>query len=108
MKEWRSASASDTAVQTKHLLSGELKRDTCLTGASDAATETARVLALHKVRRDFVEAEVTTTAANATVDLGTLVELRTSRLDYADGRLFVVVGLTTDGARNAMQLDLWG
>ena len=108
MKEWRSASASDTSVQTKHLLAGELKRDTCLTGASDAATETARVLALHKVRRDFVEAEVTTTASNATVDLGTLVELRTSRLDYADGRLFRVVGITADGARNALQLDLWG
>ena len=52
--------------------------------------------------------KVTTTASNATIDLGTLVELRTSRLDYADGRLFRVVGITADGARNAMQLDLWG
>ena len=108
MKEWRSASASDTSVQTKHLLAGELKRDTCLTGASDAATETARVLALHKVRRDYVTVTVAIDETLVSLDIGSIVSVTTSMFDYDAGRLFYVVGLETDGTAKTLTLQLWG
>jgi len=76
--------------------------------ASDAATEASRLLALHGVRRDFVQAEVWLTEANAAVDLGRVVRLVTPRLGYGAGRDFIVVGITVDGRRQRLTLDLWG
>lgn len=109
VQEWRSTSpATSSATLAKHLLAGELKRDTCIVSETDANTERDRLLALHGVRRDFVEAEVETDAFVVTIDIGTLVELRTSRLDYASGRLFWVVGITSDGTKGSTKLDLWG
>ena len=86
----------------------ELVRETALQQASDATTEAARLLALHKVRRDYVQAEIWLTQANAAIDLGSVVQLTTTRLGYGAGRKFIVVGLTVDGRRTRMTLDLWG
>ncbi|MCC6720440.1 MAG: hypothetical protein IT555_21415, partial [Acetobacteraceae bacterium] len=108
LQPWRDTTASDTAVQTAHLLAPELVRETALQQASDATTEAARLLALHKVRRDYVQAEIWLTQANAAIDLGSVVQLTTTRLGYGAGRKFIVVGLTVDGRRTRMTLDLWG
>lgn len=108
LQPWREATASDSSVQTKHPLAPEMLRDTAIQDASDLATEAARLLALHKVRRDFVEARVALTEANAAVDLGDVVRLATNRLGYGAGRDFVVVGIDADGKRKRLTLDLWG
>lgn len=108
LQEWRRVTATDSSVQTKHLLATELRRDTLLTDATETATEAARVLALHKVRRDFVQATVRLQADTFTIDLGSFVRLETPRLGYDAGRNFVVVGITSDGRKRRLQLDLWG
>lgn len=108
LQPWRETTASDSAVQTKHLLAPEMVRDTSIQNATDLATEAARLLALHKVRRDFVEARVALTQANATVDLADVVRLTTARLGYSAGRDFIVVGIDADGKRNRLTLQLWG
>lgn len=108
LQPWREVTASDSAVQTKHLLAPELARDTAIQDAADMATEAARLLTLHKVRRDFVEARVALTQDNATVDLGDMVRLTTPRLGYVAGRDFIVVGVDADGRRNRLTLQLWG
>lgn len=107
-KEWRTTSQADLSVVTKHILAPELERETCLTSASDAATERDRQLALHKVRRDFVKATVRLDELNAELDLGSIVKIEAEYFDYASGRLFVVVGITTDGRAKETNLDLWG
>jgi hypothetical protein len=108
LQPWRDTTATDTTVQAKHLLATDLVRETLLNIASDAATEASRLLALHGVRRDFVQAEVWLTEANASVDLGRVVRLVTPRLGYGAGRDFIVVGITVDGRRQRLTLDLWG
>jgi hypothetical protein len=107
-KEWRTTSATDSSVVTKHILAPELERETCLANLSDANTERDRQLALHKVRRDFVKAAARLDEINATLDLGAVVKIEADRFDYASGRLFVVVGITTDGLAKETSLDLWG
>lgn len=105
---WREAAAEDSAVQTKHLLAPEMLRGTAIQAAADAATEAARLLALHKVRRDLVRVRVALTQAAAAVDLGDEVTLTLDRLGYDAGRDFLVVGIEVDGRRNRLTLDLWG
>jgi hypothetical protein len=107
-QEWRERNATDATVQTKHLLSPPLNRNTLLTSASDAVAEAARLLALHKVRRDYVRVVVDFDAVNAALDLGSIVSVQTDRLGYSAGRLFVVVGITSDGASRRLTLELWG
>lgn len=108
LQEWRRVTAIDASVQTKHLLATELSRETLLADPTEAATEAARVLALHKVRRDFVQITVRMQTDTFTLDLGSVVRLQTARLGYGAGRNFVVVGITSDGRRRRLQLDLWG
>jgi hypothetical protein len=108
MAEWRESVATDATVQTKHLLAGEMAVDTAMSTVGDLATEAARLLALHKVRSDFVQARVALTQANAAVDLGSVLRLVTPRLGYSAGRDFVVVGIEADGKRHELTLDLWG
>lgn len=108
MAEWRDAVASDVTVQTKHLLAPEMQVDTAMTTVADLATEAARLLTLHKVRRDYVQARVALTSANASVDMGQVVRLTTPRLGYGAGRDFICVGMDHDGKRRELTLDLWG
>jgi hypothetical protein len=108
LQDYRTATAEDTSVRTKHLLSPEMTRETLLASSTDADTEAARLLALHKVRRDYVTAKVHIDETVAALDIGSVVEIVTSRFDYDSGRLFTVIGLTTDGRRNSLTLQLWG
>jgi hypothetical protein len=108
LQPWRDTTASDPTIQAKHLLAQELVRETSLTSAADAAAEAARLLALHGVRRDFVQAEVWLSESAAALDLGQVVRLVTPRLGYLAGRGFVVVGIALDGRRQRLTLDLWG
>lgn len=107
-QEFRTANAVDFSVQTVHPLAARLYRDTCLTVAADANAEAARTLALHKVRRDFVKAAVRLDETKAALELGSIVQIVTHRLGYDAGRLFVVVGISSDGRKHELTLDLWG
>jgi hypothetical protein len=106
--------ALPAGAEGKHLLAPEMLRDTCLQQPGDMATEASRILALHKVRRDFTQAAVWLTQARAAIDLGTEVRLVTNRLGYGAGRTFRVVGIDLDGVQTAagtrsqLTLDLWG
>jgi hypothetical protein len=103
---WRTVTANDAAVQTAHLLAPTMAVDTLINSASDAAAERDRRLALHMVRRDFVRCRVPLTTATAALDLGSIVDVVTTRLGYGAGRKMVVIGVAAD--RYSIDLDLWG
>jgi hypothetical protein len=107
-QQWREIKQTDTSVQTKHLFAPELIRETLLTDSSDATAECLRTLNLHKVRRDFIQADIRLDTDNSLLDIGSVIELKTTRLGYSAGKLFYVVGITSDGARNKLSLQLWG
>lgn len=108
LQPWREVTSSDSAVQTTHLLAPEMVRDTAIQDATNLATEAARLLALHKVRRDLVQARVAMNEDSVKVDLGQVVRLTTARLGYESGRDFVVVGIDADAKVDWLTLELWG
>jgi hypothetical protein len=106
---YQDASATDAAVQTKHLLSPALTFETALSCLTDANTEAARILTLRKTRRDAirVEAEFDDTA-QAAIDLGKTVLLQYNRYGLGAGKLFLILGYQLNPRQNRAYLTLWG
>lgn len=107
--EYRAQRAEDPTVKDQFLLAAEETVDTLLTEAADAADESERRLALHKVRRDFfdvlVVADLLTESGAKLMDV---VQLTHSRFGLSGGRLFRLLGIRLDLARNRATLTLWG
>ncbi|MDQ0462639.1 hypothetical protein QO010_000387 [Caulobacter ginsengisoli] len=107
--EYRAEKAEDPAVKTQYLLAAEETTDTLLTSAADAAVEAARRLALFKVHRDFFDVTVPVALlATPGLRVGAVVQLSNARFGLAGGRLFVVLGVKPELARNRATLTLWG
>ncbi|MFZ5669136.1 MAG: hypothetical protein ACOY4K_06555 [Pseudomonadota bacterium] len=107
--EYRAQRAEDPTVKAQFLLSAEASVNTLLTEAADAANEAARRLALHKVPRDFYDVTVNgDLLIGANLRLTSVVELTHSRFGLQNGRLFLVLGLRHELARNRVTLTLWG
>jgi len=107
--EWREVVATDSAVQTAHLLSPELTFDALMTSASAAQTECDRRLTLYKTRRDRIELRAAITPAMAAaLDLGAVVQITHPRFGMAAGRLLRVLGMQHDLQKNRVDLTLWG
>jgi hypothetical protein len=107
--EYRAQRAENAAVKTQFLLAAEESVDTLLTNASDAANEASRRLALHGVRRDFFDVVVASeTLAGITLNLTDVVQLTNPRFGLASGRLFLLLGVRLNLARNRATLTLWG
>jgi len=106
-EETRTALAEDAAVKTAHPLSPVLEVETLLTGAADAATEAARLLALYSTRRDRFNVQLKPKHAEA-IQLGDVVELRLPRFGLSAGKLFTVLGLTLELEDDYVEVDLYG
>lgn len=107
-REWRSVTAEDATVQTKHLLAPTLTVYTALANASDAQAECDRILALRKVQRDPYPIVVESTAANNVLDNGNVVTLQHDRFGLSSGLKFVIVGVEPRAAMRETALTLWG
>lgn len=108
-EEFATVNSTDTSVKTKHLLSPELNVSTLLTVAANAQTESDRLLAMFKVRRDFLSLKVRVdTATISVLDIGEVVTVETARFGYSAGKLFRIIGITTDLRLNKVELTLWG
>ncbi len=107
-KEWRTTSATDASVLTKHLLAPELQQQSLLNSDAAAATEATRRLDLYKVRRDYWRVRVWMDPTVAVIDLGSVVEMKLGRFGYAAGRKFVVLGVDLDASTGFLTLKLWG
>lgn len=97
----------DATVKTQRLLAEQQSYDSILNGISVAKAESSRRLALFSERRDTVN--VTLAHPHSyDLELGSVVELDTTRLGYDSGKLFIVVGIGLDYAANQLDLTLWG
>jgi hypothetical protein len=107
--EYRAEKAEDAAVKIQHPLAAEETADTLLTSAADAAAEAIRRLALFKVHRDFFDVTVPIALlAPAGLRVGSVVQLTNDRFGLSAGRLFIVLGVKPELARNRATLTLWG
>ena len=105
----REQKAESATVKTTRLLADEATAETLLNGISIAQAEAARRLALYSVRRDTVTLTVADPLSRySAVDIGSVVNLTTTKLGYGSGKLFTVTGLSVDYQRNTLDLTLWG
>lgn len=105
----RDQQAESAAVKTARLLAEEVTAETLINGISIAAAEAARRLALYSVRRDLVTLTVADPLSRySAIDIGSVVNLTTTKLGYGSGKLFTVIGLGVDYQRNTLDLTLWG
>lgn len=106
--EYRTVLAEDTSVQTAYLLSPAITIRALMHGTTPAQNEANRQLALRKVRRKRLSATIRADQTVATIDIGTLLNVKTPRFGLAAGRLFTVTGIEMRLAANQVVLDLWG
>ena len=107
--EYRTDVSEDTAILTKHLLAPELTVETLLTTSANAATESARLLALHKVERDVYQVDVSLNSSLAnSLDLGVVVSLVYNRFNLGSGKDFMIIGIDADFSKSVLKLTLWG
>jgi hypothetical protein len=107
--EYRRAESSDATVKTANLTSPELEFDTVLTNETDAAAESARRLAIYKVRRDMYEVTIRVDSSLASVlDVGKIVTLQFNRFGMSAGKKFLIIGLRTNMRTYQFDLTLWG
>jgi hypothetical protein len=108
-EQCRHTSDDDAAIKTQYLTAPTLERDTLLIDAAATAAEASRLLTLFKARRDTYTCAVRLEPALLTaLDLGAVVSLTYPRFNLAAGKLFIVLGLEVDLARNRANLTLWG
>lgn len=105
--EWRSVTAENAAIKTKHLLAAELSIDTMFADEASAQAEAARLLALYSVRRDRLLVPIDTDLVTA-VDLSRTVRMQVNRWGYGSGRLMTVLGLTEGAASGVTDVEVWG
>lgn len=98
------------AVHATRLLAEAVTYDSLFNAVSVAKAEATRRANLYSVRRDTVTLTAGLPAASvfASIDLGAVVSVQTTRLGYGSGKLFTVIGIQADFQRNTCSLTLWG
>lgn len=105
-EEYRYVSASDSSVQTAHLLSTDQELFSCLDDSTAAQTECTRLLNLFKSAKDVYKVKVKTQPLSR--KMGEVVKLTYSRYGLDSGKLFTIVGLYEDYVRSTVEMELWG
>ena len=107
--QWRSASATDATIRTKHPLAPVRQVESLYINEASAQAEAGRQQALHGAGRLWLSLAIRLRPADlAALDIGVELRLEHPRLGLASGRNFIVMGLLPDLARNRAELILWG
>jgi hypothetical protein len=108
-EEYRVAAAEDVSVKIQFAKAQELVVDTLLADEADALAEAARLLSIHKVRRDIfsvpIPADMLPSGAG---DLMDTLRLEHGRFGLSAGRNFRVLGRTPEFGNDRLILELWG
>lgn len=108
-EEFRYAKNENAATKTAYPYSPELKFDTHLTSAADAAAEASRLRTLYGSRRDMLRLTVRLdTDLVGSIDLGQVVTVQLPRYGLSVGKQFLITGIRTDMRNNIFDLTVWG
>lgn len=106
-KEWREAKATDAAVQTAHLLAYQLSYDSLLYAAVDAQSEATRRQALRGTQRRMAELVLALTDINAAIDIADVISLQYPRFGLSAGVLMRVLDIAVDGEARELTWTVW-
>lgn len=104
-QEYRTVSATDTAIQTQYPAAAQLTLNTALASSAGATAVAALRLTDRKVRRDRL---MVTCRTSAGVDIGDVVTIQMNRYGFNAGKKFLVVGIDLDPRIGRYNLTLWG
>lgn len=115
-QEWRQVVAQDNSILTQWPNAAEITFDTCLVNLADATAAAARLLAIHKVRRDIYRLTVPMSEDPAEdPELGEVVELisKGERMglgtEAGTGKLFTTIARQDQFIDNPnLVITLWG
>lgn len=112
--EWRQAVAQNLSVLTQYPNASILTVNSALLSQTAAATEAARLLAIHSVRNEIIRMKLDYDDASG-CDLASVVELRSRHgrfglgADIGAGRKYRVLGRVDNlDDKPTIELDLWG
>jgi hypothetical protein len=107
--EFRTATVTDDAVRTQHVLAKTLSVDTCLCFEADALTEAGRLLALYGVRRDIFDVPAPVGLLDGqNLKATDPVSLTLTRFGLAGGRTLRLIGIRYELAKSQAIISLWG
>lgn len=108
-RERRSSNSTDASIKNQWLLAGKIEVDTLLNSTVDGDAEAARLLELHKVRRDVFDVPVNIgVLAETPLRIADVVEVHYGRFGMGGGRLFRVIGIFFNLADQSAKLSIWG
>lgn len=100
--------ATDATVQNQFLLAPEIQRDTLLIDGTAASTEATRVLNLYKVQRDLYQVRIALDVTETLPDINGVANVTLNRFGLDSGKLFRIIGISSNYATNRATLTLWG
>jgi hypothetical protein len=107
--QYRTATATNTAIKTPYPLAMTKKITTALIDPNAASTEANRLLAMYQSQRDFVEIDTPLRSELiATVDIGADVFVVLPRFQYTAGKAMKVIGMQYNPSGRGLTLMLWG
>lgn len=107
--ETRDQKTENSGLKTSRLLAEEKSVDTLLNSPVIAKAEAQRQYALYAVRRDVITVTVADPLTRfGTINLGSVVQITSTKFGYDSGRLFIVISLRVDTQSNQLDLTLWG
>lgn len=108
-QEFRTELATDASIQVQFLDAPIFEIDTLLTTIADAQTEAARLLALHKVKRDAFQVPIPFDLIGSKgLKIGACVTLQITRFGLSGGKLMRISGVRLELAKSRAWLTVWG
>ncbi len=105
----RSAVTTDASVKNPYPLAVQKKYNVLLLDQAAAAAESARVLEMFKVQRDFIEIDTPLVSDLVSlIDIGSVVNVVIPRFNYDGGRLMRVLGMQYNALSRILTVALWG
>lgn len=105
---YQSGYTEDATVKNQFLLASEINRNTLLITSAAASTEASRLLTLYKTNRYMYQVRIALDVAEHLPDLNDIANVTLDRFGLDSGKLFRIIGISSNYAINRATLTLWG
>lgn len=107
--QYREALFESSATRTRHPLSEEIEITSVLRILTEAQTQAQRIQTLLGSRRDAVKLTVRLNPDVVdSIQIGTVVNVKSYKFGYSAGKDFIVLGYTLDARLSRVELELFG
>lgn len=106
--QFQSGYTEDATVKNQFLLASEITRDTLLVSSANASTEASRLLTLYKTNRYMYQVRIALDVTEHLPDLNDIANVTLDRFGLDSGKLFRIIGISSNYAINRATLTLWG